>query len=176
MPKKINTNEFIEKSKKRHGDKYDYSLSEYSGSLHKIKITCKKHGEFEQSAGMHILGKGCPTCSKTKKITQIEFLSLAKEIHGNKYDYTLCEYKNAKTKVKIICPKHGIFEQAASSHTGQKTGCPFCSKKHNYSNEEFSKLANLIHNNKFNYDEINYVNNYTKIKISALPHFGTHLH
>jgi very-short-patch-repair endonuclease len=55
------------------------------------------------------------------------FIEKAKLIHNNKYDYSLVKYINNKTKVKIICPEHGIFEQLPSAHL-QGQGCPKCKK------------------------------------------------
>lgn len=50
------------------------------------------------------------------KLTTEEFIKRAKEVHGDKYDYSFVEYVNSSTKVKIICPKHGIFEQTPNKH------------------------------------------------------------
>lgn len=55
-----------------------------------------------------------------------EFIKRAKEIHGNKYDYSLVEYINTVTKVKIICPFHGIFEQKPNNHIKRKHKCKKC--------------------------------------------------
>ena len=46
-----------------------------------------------------------------KKLTTIDFIIRAKEVHGDKYDYSKVEYVNNKTKVCIICPEHGEFWQ-----------------------------------------------------------------
>lgn len=62
----------------------------------------------------------------TRKTTE-QFIEEAKKIHGNKYDYSLVEYKNNSTKVKIICPKHGIFEQKPDAHI-QNNGCYMCNE------------------------------------------------
>jgi len=62
----------------------------------------------------------------TKKLTTEEFIKRAKEIHGDKYDYSLVDYKNSKTKVKIICPEHGVFEQNPNDHLNG-SGCSECS-------------------------------------------------
>lgn len=56
------------------------------------------------------------------------FISQSKAVHGDKYDYSLVEYKNANTKVKIICSEHGAFEQLASNHLRGQT-CKKCSSK-----------------------------------------------
>lgn len=105
-----------------------------------------------------------------KTLTTNEFIDRANLIHSNKYDYSKVHYKNAKTKIKIICKEHGIFEQVPDSHITQKTGCPYCSKKHMYSNAEFITKSILIHYDTYDYSEVNYKNNYTKIKIICKKH------
>lgn len=52
--------------KKIHGDRYDYSLVDYQGRREKVKIVCKVHGEFEQIAGFHKSGSGCPFCNESR--------------------------------------------------------------------------------------------------------------
>jgi len=57
-----NTDEWIEKAKKVHGNLYDYSKSTYSESLASVTVLCSKHGYFKQRAGHHLEGRGCPSC------------------------------------------------------------------------------------------------------------------
>jgi hypothetical protein len=105
-----------------------------------------------------------------KTLTTNQFIERAKGIHNDKYDYSLVEYRNAKTKIKILCYKHGVFEQVPDSHITQKTGCPLCSKKHKYTDHEFIDKAILIHGKIYDYSEVKYKNNYTKIKIKCKTH------
>ena len=105
-------NELFEQFKKVHGEKYDYSLVQYKNIKTKIKIICPVHGIFEQSPIHHKKGSGCILCSYDK--TRKNFEDIKKKfdkIHNNKYDYSISVYKNMKTKIKIICPFHGVFEQ-----------------------------------------------------------------
>ena len=133
---------FIERAKIIHNDKYDYSSVEYEQRSKKIKITCPEHGEFEQTPNSHLNGHGCPKCSGSFMNTEY-FIKKSKEVHGDKYDYSLVDYKNNKTKVKIICPEHGEFKQVSTSHlTG--SGCPICN---NGFNKEFKiKLIRNLSN------------------------------
>jgi len=130
MGRKLNTKEFIDKSLNIHGNKYDYSKADYINSHIKIKIICKKHGEFLQIPNNHLNGSICLKCSienqhdKQKK-TKKEFIIKSKKVHGNKYNYSDAVYINACTKVKIICKKHGEFLQTPSNHY-QNHGCPKC--------------------------------------------------
>jgi hypothetical protein len=100
---RITTEEFIEKAKKIHGDKYDYSLTEYKSSRLKIKIICPEHGEFIQKANNHLYGQGCPKCRiKTvydkMSLNLEDFINRSNKIHHNKYDYSLVDYKSTAKK------------------------------------------------------------------------------
>ncbi len=123
-------NDFINKSKEIHGNKYDYSLVEYQGLDKKIKIICLEHGIFDQTAYSHMQGRGCYECgvvSRTIKKTHNKntFVNKAKQVHGDKYDYSLVDYKNNRDKVKIICKIHGVFEQKPNAHLCGH-GCVLC--------------------------------------------------
>lgn len=120
------TKEILNEFEKLHGNKYDYSLVDYDGMFKKVKIKCLEHGEFGQTPKNHLLGKGCPKCSG-KNLTKTEILEELKVIHDNLYDYSKSEPKRAKDKIKIICKKHGIFEQSLDCHKRGR-GCPNCKK------------------------------------------------
>jgi Zn finger protein HypA/HybF involved in hydrogenase expression len=154
--RKITTPEFIEKAKAIHGDEYDYSKVDYKGSAKKVEIICPKHGKFEQQAGAHLFGQGCPKCNiENKKGGIKEFINKSKQIHGDKYDYSKTEYgKDNKTPVKIICPIHGEFLQSPNNHLSGY-GCKKCSGQ-NRSNEEFIELSKKIHGDKYDYSKVNY--------------------
>jgi len=167
MSKKLTTEEFIEKAKEIHGDKYDYSLVEYINSKTKVKIICSKHGIFNTIPNNHISKKYC--CVKCKSFDNNIFIEKAKEIHGDKYDYSLVDYKNKKTKVKIICPEHGIFEQVAANHY-RGSGCQKCNPHSLQTNEKFRQKAKKIHGDKYDYSLIDYKSSRIKIKIICLKH------
>lgn len=123
--KNMTSNDVINKFKSVHGNTYDYSLVNYVNINSKIKIICPKHGIFEQNYLNHLSGNGCPKCYGGVKFTQQQFIEKSKSIHGGKYDYSLVNYINARTKVKIVCPKHGIFEQIPQHHI-KGSECPSC--------------------------------------------------
>ncbi len=141
---------FLKRAKEVHGDKYDYSLVKDFTTTHtKFEFICPKHGIFEQTGYSHLQGYGCKKCadeyqSKVKRKETKSFSQEAKKVHGNKYDYSLVEYINSYTKVKIICPKHGIFEQTPNSHL-QGSGCPFCTFKNQ------TKIAEILKEKKINF-------------------------
>ena len=124
------TKEFIEKATSMHGDKYDYSKVEYTNSKVKVEIICPKHGSFWQIANDHTQGRGCTKCGvKLNTIVRVQsidhFLTKARKIHGDKYNYSKAEYFNSHTKIKIICKTHGEFMQTPDTHY-QGCGCPNC--------------------------------------------------
>lgn len=110
-----------------------------------------------------------------KRITTNEFIEMAKKVHGDKYDYFKTEYTNSKTKVCIICPIHGEFYQLPYKHlSGQK--CSKCSKKYNYTTEEWVETAKTLHyRDNFDYSKVNYVNNHTKVCIICPIHGDFHI-
>lgn len=165
MSKKITTEYFIEKSKKVHGDKYDYSLVKYTNTRTKVKIICPQNHEFWQMPHSHLAGSGCSICYGIVKSTTEEFIEKAKEVHGNKYDYSLSEYLNATTKVKIICSENHEFWQSPNSHL-QGSGCPICySVGKQTTTEDFIEKAKEVHGDKYDYSLVNYTNSSTKVKI-----------
>ena len=88
MSRKLTTEEFIKRAKEIHGDKYDYSKAEYKSTRDRVCIICPTHGEFYQNANHHIRRAGCPKCSGPKKLTTVEFINKAREVHEDKYDYS----------------------------------------------------------------------------------------
>jgi len=174
MPKKKTKEEFIKDARKKHGDKYDYSNVEYVNNATKICIKCPKHGEFWQTPISHLRSCGCPRCGGTGVLTKEEFIKKAKEIHGDKYDYSKVNYVNAHTKVCIICGEHGEFWQYPADHTNGH-GCPKCGdensrEKRSSTKEKFIKKAKEKHGDKYDYSKVEYVNSVTKVCIICPEH------
>ena len=104
-----------------------------------------------------------------KKLTTQEFIDRAIKVHGNKYDYSDVVYVNAKIKVKILCPIHGEFQQTPDSHTNM-CGCPQCNPRHSQSLLEFINNATRIHNNKYDYETVQYINSKTHVNVTCKIH------
>jgi len=172
--RKLTTEEFIVKAKKVHGNDYDYSLTKYVWSKTPIKIICKQHGIFQQTPNNHLRGSKCFKCRGSKKLTTKEFIQKAKIIHGNTYDYSMSNYGNVFSKIKIICKKHGIFCQIARQHI-RGAGCPSC-KAEKVGNrcrsnlDEFIEKANKIHLNRYDYSNVKYNGSYKKVIITCKKH------
>ena len=123
-------NDFIDKSKAIHGDKYDYSKSVYVNTKIPVTIWCKKCKMFfEQLPTHHMRGSGCPNCAHNKyKKSQEKFIEESINIHKNKYNYSFVKYINNRTKVEILCNHcKKTFWQTPDSHLHGE-GCPYCKK------------------------------------------------
>ncbi len=164
------TKSFIEKARKVHGDKYDYSKVVYKKSHEKVCIICPEHGEFMQTPNNHLSGQGCPACGGNLKLTTESFIKRAQEVHGDKYDYSKVEYKDTKTKVCIICPEHGEFMQNPLRHL-DGSNCPKCAHQSYVDTKEtFIEKARKVHGDKYDYSKVEYVNSHTKVCITCQKH------
>jgi ssDNA-binding Zn-finger/Zn-ribbon topoisomerase 1 len=126
---------FVANARKIHGRRYNYSEVVYKDSKHPVGIRClvAHHGVFPQKPSDHLLGKGCPKCGsialaqRTLQKREQQFLTQAKRVHGNKYDYSAVAFKNTDQKITVICPKHGAFPVRPTHHTSAPySGCPVC--------------------------------------------------
>ena len=109
-----------------------------------------------------------------KKKTQNQFIKEANLKHNNFYDYSKSIYKNANEKITIICPKHGKFQQRAIDHL-KGFGCKFCAYENNgnifrFTQKEFIQKANKIHNNQYDYSQVNYQGADKKVQIICKKH------
>lgn len=176
--KKVTTEQFIIEARKAHGDIYDYSMSEYIMAKKHIKVVCQKHGQFLVTPDNHLRRlSGCPKCAyiiiggkvslrligKTHNNfkgsvckRKEDFLSRAKRIHADKYDYSLVEYKSSKKIVKIICKKHGVFETLPSRHLLGAECFKCSSEERRKTQSEFINNSVKVHGNKYNYDKVIY--------------------
>ena len=180
----INTEKFIKRAMEIHGDSYEYSMVDYKNNSTKVNIICPIHGVFQQRPADHLSGQGCPKCgiaknSENRALSTEEFIKRAREIHGDKYDYSLVDYKNGREKVNIICPIHGVFEQSPEVHILQKAGCPKCADKMNGENlrksqEQFINEARAIHGDKYDYSKVVYDGADKKVTIICPKHGEFH--
>ena len=167
-------NEFIKKAKEVHGDKYDYSKTDSTFSKSKTIIKCPEHGEFEQTPYRHLRGQGCPKCGRIKANNKMRynkniFIEKARQVHGDKYDYSKVEYINSTTKVCIICPEHGEFWMYPPNHINQKQGCPKCSGRL-LDLEIFIEKGRKKHGDKYDYSKVDFNTNKDKVTIICPEH------
>jgi hypothetical protein len=172
---------FIKTSNERHDNKYDYSLVVYVDGLTDVRIICPSegHGEFLQAPKHHLDLQGCRLCGNERiassKLSNTEdFIVKAKNLHGNKYDYSKVNYVDCETQIIIICSVLHQFEQTPDNHLKGR-GCWECSKERSSQEkrkpiEEFIQEANTKHNNKYDYSSTIYINS----KIDVIIRCPTH--
>lgn len=164
----------------KHGDKYNYSCSIYNGNNKPICISCNKHGEiFYQTPKNHLIKSDCSRCTaenveKLNSIKQNQFIAKSNVINNSKYDYSKVRYQGINIKVTIICPEHGEFKQTPDVHL-RGCGCPRCGGlKSNIdrrlNSELFIERAKSVHNTKYSYDKVIYIDYATKISIICQEH------
>lgn len=145
----MTTEQFIEKAKAVHGDKYDYSTTVYNGCYEMVKIGCPIHGKFWQKACVHLTGHGCNECSnegssKLLSSNTKEFIEKAKKIHKyENFDYSFVDYKSAIIPVKIKCEKGHTFFQKPCKHLNGH-GCPYCTKNVSSQEKEIKDYINSL--------------------------------
>lgn len=125
--KKLTTEEFIQKAKQVHSNRYDYSKVEYVSTHQNICIICPKHGEFWQRASHHLYGSKCPKCRKNKpKLTINQIINRANIIHNFKFKYNIKQKINGSYDLlEVYCFIHGWFLQRVLKHLSGH-GCPTC--------------------------------------------------
>lgn len=190
--RKKTLNQFLSEANKIHNNVYDYSLTKYVDSITKVKVVCKEHGMFEITPNSHTIGKSdCQKCGyisvgKKNSFDVNIFIAKAKERHGDMYDYSLVDYKNSKENIELVCKEHGIFKLNPNSHL-RGTGCRKCGyKSHAIKNsktkEYFIDRSNKIHNNKYDYSLVKFIDLYSNVNIVCPIHgefqksFKNHIH
>lgn len=194
--RKLITEDFIERANNVHSYKYDYSKTVYRNKRGKVVITCPIHGDFEQLAGNHLNGQGCPECGKTyalncKKHNYNKFIEESNKRFGDNYKFPKIdtEYINSHSKITITCTKCGnTFVKIAGDHlTSKNGGCKTCrmnkkeiiqergitnnikkENKRKLTNEEITKRLNNLCDNKFKYCIEGYKNTQTPIRFTCL--------
>ena len=154
---------FLEKSREVHGNKYAYNLQNYSNNTSIIEITCPEHGLFTQTPDSHTQGRGCHECGMKKfKDTRVfncgeSIVERFTAVHGKLYDYSAVSYQGYYDPVKIICSKHGSFEQSPDRHLAGQ-GCRKCADEGRAAAKTSAALITLesrfreIHKDRYMYD------------------------
>ncbi len=176
---KLTKEEWVAKAVAVHGNKYDYSKSDYKTNKGKVTITCPVHGDFEILAGNHTSQKqGCRKCgvekaADSRRMSQEEFIKRSTEVHGGVYDYSKVIYTATSDYVTIVCSVHGDFKQIAGHHLNGH-GCSTCAWTRpstcKLTTEEWVKKATEKHKGKYDYSKSVYTGNEKKITITCPIH------
>jgi|TARA_B110000971_G_C19989794_1_gene491374 hypothetical protein len=194
---RVSKDDFVKKGIKKFGNYFDYSKVEIQNGITniKVKIICPNHGEFGRDAEQFLNSEwGCHKCwvdseiflsgkrkgkkrpkrkissRNPKPLTQKEFLTLAKKIHGNRFDYSKTTYEKSVKNVIIICKIHGEFNQRPSAHI-EGNGCKDCrTDKLSHSGDEIIKMFKKKYGNKYDYSKTKYNKLRKKVKIICIMH------
>lgn len=149
--------EFIERAREKHGYKYNYPTLK-DKVLSNDDIDIEYQGvTYRQKVVKHITLGRCPEKNTPSKTTE-QFISEAKEIWGDKYDYSLVEYKGALKKVKILY-KGIIFEQVATTHLQGQS----CEK--NLNQEYFILKSKEKHGDRYDYSLVKFKGGHIPVMI-----------
>lgn len=171
--------EFVAKASAKHANRYGYGLVSFTKVTERVKIVCGVHGVFEQEVRSHLYGHGCPACGILSRVDKLagcgaDFISAAKLVHGDRYDYGSVKYVHNRHKVDITCPEHGPWVQAPTAHLRGR-GCPKCgvltrARLHRGSTDEFISLAKGVHGDRYGYGAVVYQANDEKVEINCPRH------
>lgn len=175
----MNFEEFVSRCNKVHGNKYSYIEDSFKGSSKKVRIICHTHGEFEQFPYNHLRGYGCKKCKNrgalTLKNRTESFKNKAAALYGDRFDFSLVDYKDAHTYVAVICKKHGIFYQTPNCILTNRN-CQQCSKEVVLSKRalksmnNFKEKSTMLHNNKYDYSLVDFKNYRIPVEIICPLH------
>jgi endogenous inhibitor of DNA gyrase (YacG/DUF329 family) len=167
-------NEFIERSKVRFGDRFNYEKTKYTKLTENLTVTCKVHGDITLTPNSHFCSThGCSKCDYEipRKIRYQKILERCREKHGDKFDYSQINYKNVSSKVEIICPVHGSFWQRLVNHYIHGNDCPKCSKsKEKNTLEDFISKSKAVHGDNYDYSKVVYETNQSMVIIGCKKH------
>ena len=175
MAKRLTTEEF--KLKLEQENPTVELLSEYNGNKNYITVRCKIDGNvWETKPNWLKRGSRCSVCyhklnGEMRRNTLEYFISKAREIHGDRYDYSKVKYVNNKTKVCIICPEHGEFWQRPDKHL-MGHGCTYCFSSFRQTTEQFIAKARKIHGDRYDYSKTVYGKNYRDPVCIICPEHG----
>jgi Family of unknown function (DUF5889)/Protein of unknown function (DUF723) len=157
---------------------YDYSLLPNDIKCKSyVDIICPRHGVINMRLDVLLGGGKCRKCTNEEKSNKSKIEEMFRKKYGFEYEYDISEYKNNKSKIKIICKKHGEFYTTPESHINGKI-CKFCkSEKYNISDTEIEKRTKkfistyeLIYGDKYDYSRVSYRRSDEKIELICKKH------
>lgn len=180
--KLMNIDWFRKRAYDVHGDIYDYTDTVYTKSQEHLVIKCRKpdHPPFSQIANNHLGGDGCPRCANEKsslrqRMTTDEFLKRLSDEQKSLYEYDNVIYVSTHEPVIIKCKKcDRFFSQCPADHLSGR-GCSICGRQRasnaqTFTTEQFIERALIIHQDKYSYTKVEYINSQTYIIITCPKH------
>ena len=167
----LTTAKWIEKARTYHCDRYDYSETVFRGALRRVELICPKHGPWWMVASKHASPSahhGCRRCMNL--ISDEEWLRRFKEKHGDKYDYSRCDFQGRSKFVEIICKEHGAFYAAPKDHGSAPSHgeCPDCRRSD--SKARFLERSKAAHGDRYDYALVDLKTVHDKVEIICKEH------
>lgn len=174
MAARLTTADFVAAAVAKHGQKYDYSATVYTGSKNKVVIRCQLHGDSMKSPGHHLAGQGGDACAGKRHYTTATFIEAVQNVHGQRYAYGLTEFTGAQQKVRVYCREHGFFEVKAKHHLSG-VGCASCAvqasqEARSYTTDQFIEAARAVQRQRYSYDLTAYTRSIEKVAIRCHEH------
>lgn len=177
-PKRVTTEDLVKRARKIHGDRYDYSKTNYINSKTKVIITCQSHGDFLMTMGNHThktRPQNCPKCMKVHRYDTNEWINHSKSKFGDKFDYSDTVYVNARTKLVIKCNIHGNLLVDPTNHIISPTGCERCSSQQTglsqrRTQESLIRQFVIRHGDRYDYSKVDYQGDSKNIIIICKVH------
>lgn len=174
---KDKTDQFIKKARKVHGDKFDYSLVEYTHSRKPVMISCSnpEHSPFSQTPYYHLRGRGCYKCntevtSGKRKAKLIDYAKKIDDLYDNRFDTSKVNALTRDEVVSVGCPIHGYFDIKVGNLL-RGNGCKKCATYGDKTAKQWFIGKSLgVHGNKYNYDKVVYLNSHDKVTITCPVH------
>lgn len=148
-----------------HGDLYDLSPTIFKGADVNVDAICKIHGLFSIPAKHFESSRGCPICGYknigiSNRNNTEDFIKLAEDRHGKRYEYSAVEYSTALTPVSVICREHGEFKTTPTNHLSGR-GCSVCgrlssTKSRMLTQETVLSRFEQVHKEKYDYSFVDY--------------------
>lgn len=140
--RRISPEDFLAKARAVWGDRWDYSKIAFVKTTEEVTINCHHHGEFTHTPKLHLMGVlGCKQCSSR---TEEGFLLRAKEVWGDRWDYSKSSYDGVRTSVTMVCAEHGDFSQSPGGHLRKNVGCRSCKVQTSGSELELGEFLNSL--------------------------------
>ena len=176
--RKVTWEQFLQRANKKFKSKYTYDASSWTEFTAEVKYTCPIHGLKSQQGHVHLGTRennmGCDECGRehaneSMRLDFDNFINRSIEKHEGLYSYLYVTYMGSHNPTAIFCKEHGIFLQEAKSHM-EGAGCPTCWGHENMGREEFIRRSIEVHEGKYSYDNLVYVNSNTYVIITCPIH------
>lgn len=173
---------FIQKAKKKYGNKYTYDNTIFRDDSYLVSIKCAYHSELKIYPLLflaHNGNHGCIRCAKLERWPKINmthdiFIKKSKEKYGDLFNYDKTVFVNIYKKVKITCKKHGDFEIVPRNFIAKLTkyGCKKCYYKRNneYKRNNFIKRGIKQYGDLFTYDKTVYAGYNETLIVTCVKH------